>query len=138
MQSRIQLNSKTYKIDVFKNMPSAELNKRYALKVERFTVPPMSGGLILNQPLFSVERRLVVNAEHMEYDFNQEEEEINEDIDLPVAMVFTPYYVKNTSELVYQMNAFFRRLLLTNAIKTGAPPYIIHFDGRSVSGSWRL
>ena len=72
MQSRIQLNSKTYQIDVFKNMPTTEANKRYALKIERLTVPPMSGGLILNQPLFSVERRLIVNAEHMEYDFNQE------------------------------------------------------------------
>lgn len=119
METRIQLNSKTYQVDVFKNMPSTELNKRYALKVERLTVPPMSGGLILNQPLFSVERRLIVNAEHST--FLVDGLYFEDDTKLPVEMVFTPYYVKNTSELVYQMNAFFRRLLLTNAIKTGAP-----------------
>ena len=83
MTTRIQLNSKTYKVDVYKSMPSLEDNKRYALKVERLTVPAMSGGLILNQPLFTVERRITVNAEYICVEVD-ETETISDDADLHV------------------------------------------------------
>ena len=62
--TRLQLNSRDSKIDVYKSLPSAELNKRYAIRVEQLTIPAMSDGLILNQELFSVERRLIYGTDH--------------------------------------------------------------------------
>ena len=44
--TRVQLNSKTYQVDVYKAMPSLDISKRYSIKVERLTVPAQSGGLI--------------------------------------------------------------------------------------------
>ena len=114
MNIRIQLNSKTDEINVFKNMPSTDDKKRYALKVEQLTVPAMSDGLILNQPLFSVERRLVqdeiwstvptnVNAQHIPH----------VSIGLPAGdWTFTPQNVKTISQLLHQMNHFFRKKVL--------------------------
>ena len=93
-------------------MPSLEENKRYALKVERLTVPAMSGGLILNQPLFTVERRLTVNAEHEDV-LLDDPNVVSDDVELHVESTFTPTNVRTTSELVYQMNSFFRKLLLS-------------------------
>ena len=58
MISRLQLNSRDAMIDVYKSLPTLEVKKRYALSIESLTVPPMNDGLILNQALFSVERRL--------------------------------------------------------------------------------
>ena len=58
------MNSRDSKIDVYKSLPSAELNKRYAIRVEQLTIPAMSDGLILNQELFSVERRCKRDTEH--------------------------------------------------------------------------
>lgn len=116
MTTRIQLNSKTYKVDVFKSMPSLEENKRYALKVERLTVPAMSGGLILNQPLFTVERRLTVNSEYICVEDAEDNpvHVISDDASLHIVeSTFTPTNVRTTSELVYQMNSFFRKLLLS-------------------------
>ena len=95
-------------------MPSTDDKKRYALKVERLTVPAMSDGLILNQPLFTVERRLVqdeiwstvptnVNAPHIPH----------VSIALPAGdWTFTPQNVKTISQLLHQMNKFFRKKLL--------------------------
>ena len=39
MKTRVQLNSKTFEIDVYKQMPSIEEAKRYALKIEQLTIP---------------------------------------------------------------------------------------------------
>ena len=112
MTTRIQLNSKTYRVDVYKNTPSSQLKQRYALKVERFTLPPMSQGLILNQPLFSVERRLLVDQLHHSVVAGFEEDSDALDTGLPIEMEFTPHQVHNCAELIYQMNQFFETTIL--------------------------
>lgn len=118
MKTRIQLNSKVYTVDVYKHMPSAQENKRYALQVERLTIPPMSGGLIFNQPLFTVERRLVVDREHSVIDPYDESVTKNAIVNLHIPSTFTPANVRTTSELIYQMNVFFRKLLLSLVTST--------------------
>ena len=100
--TRVQLNSKTYKVDVFKAMPSLDISKRYIVKVERLTVPAQSGGLILNQPLFTVERRLVRLEDY------HDEDVFNPNVTLPVNMTFTPQNVRTAPQLLSQMNNFFR------------------------------
>ena len=91
-------------------MPSIEDNKRYSVKVERLTVPAQTGGLILNQPLFSVERRLTSGAEYLCVE--DDGPEYNADRNLHFESTFTPQNVRTTNDLVYQMNSFFRKLLL--------------------------
>ena len=118
MTTRIQLNSKTDRIDVYKNTPSSQLNKRYTLKVERFTLPPMSGGLILNQPLFSIERRLLVDELHHTTTEGFEEDSDALDVGLPIDMTFSPSNVNNTSELVFQLNQFFETRILQGIFAT--------------------
>ena len=61
---RLQLNSRDSNIDVYKTLPSIELNKRYVVRVEQLTIPAMSDGLILNQELFTIERRCIQGIEH--------------------------------------------------------------------------
>ena len=110
MITRVQLNSKTYNVDVYKHMPSIEDNKRYSIKVERLTVPAQSGGLILNQPLFTVERRLTQDTEYLCVENNGPD--YADERDLHLESTFTPQNVRTTTELIYQMNSFFRKLLL--------------------------
>ena len=97
MLSRIQINSKTDKVDVYKSLPSAQSNARYVLQIERLVLPPMSSGFIMNQPLFEVERRLVYGAD--EADFDDQEE-------MKVDMEFIPKDVKTVSQLIFQINEF--------------------------------
>ena len=104
--TRIQLNSRDSSIDVYKSLPSAELNKRYAIRVEQLTIPAMSDGLILNTELFSVEWRCTPGVHHS---VDGVPEIVTE---LPVPYVFIPQNVKTVSQLVYQMNSFFRKLLV--------------------------
>ena len=107
------MNSRDSKIDVYKSLPSAELNKRDAIRVEQLTIPAMSDGLILNQELFSVERRCKRDTEHSIRGI------LTDVAGLPqftvlgqVQDIFIPQNVKTVSQLVYQMNAFFRRLMV--------------------------
>jgi len=104
--TRLQLNSRDSRIDVYKSLPSAELNKRYAIRVEQLTIPAMSDGLILNTELFSVEWRCLPGSDHSVGDVPHIITE------LPVPSVFIPQNVKTVSQLVYQMNSFFRQLLV--------------------------
>jgi len=104
--TRLQLNSRDSSIDVYKSLPSAELNKRYVIRVEQLTIPAMSGGLILNQELFSIERRCVQDVVHSIAGVVQPTSQ------LQVEASFVPQNVKTVSQLVYQMNAFFRQLCL--------------------------
>ena len=104
--TRLQLNSRDSRIDVYKSLPSAELNKRYAIRVEQLTIPAMSDGLILNTELFSVEWRCIAGVHHS---VDGVPEIVTE---LPVPYQFIPQNVKTVSQLVYQMNSFFRQLLV--------------------------
>ena len=114
--TRVQLNSKTYKVDVFKSMPSLDINKRYIVKIERLTVPAQSGGLILNQPLFTVERRLTENTQYSNIAnvLGVDVTNYNANVALPVNMTFTPQDVRTAPQLLSQMNNFFRRNLLSS------------------------
>jgi len=104
--TRIQLNSRDSNIDVYKTLPSAELNKRYVIRVEQLTIPAMSDGLIFNQELFTVERRCVLTTIHtVGY-------VVQPTVQLQVPATFIPQNVKTVSQLAYQMNAFFRQLFL--------------------------
>ena len=110
MNVRLQLNSKKNKINVFKQMPTTEDNQRYTLAIESLTVPPMTHGLILNQPLFTVERRLVLNEEWAVVPLNNAPHVPHVSRALPAGdWTFTPQNVKTISQLLYQMNHFFRK-----------------------------
>jgi len=87
-------------------MPSAELNKRYAIKVEQLTIPAMSDGLILNTELFDLERRCLSTIHHTR------DGVIQPFTELPVESEFIPSHVKTVSQLVFQINGFFRRQLV--------------------------
>ena len=109
--TRIQLNARESRINVYKTLPSAELNKRYIIRVEQLTIPAMSSGLILNQELFTIERRCVAGVNHTV------DGEIQPVAELPtlsghLSKEFIPENVKTVSQLVYQMNAFFRQRLV--------------------------
>ena len=110
MLTRLQVNSKTASVDVYKSLPSAERNTRYALTVERFTIPPMAHGF-LNKPLFTVERRLSHGA-----DITDPEEIASKTLTYP--MTFTPKNVQTVGQFAYQMNEFFRKGITLN-VKRG-------------------
>ena len=108
----MQLNSKTDKIDIFKQLPSLNVKNRYSLRIESLTIPQMSSGLILNQPLFTIERRLRQNS--VWSNVIQFAGDINvvphDNTSLPTDdWTFTPHHVKTVSQLVFQMNHFFRK-----------------------------
>ena len=128
---RLQLNSRDASIDVYKKLPTLDLAKTYSITIENLVVPEMSDGLILNQELFRLEHRLLDTSPHtyVVAAFPFEAGESVADIELPVPAIFTPQNVKNASELVYQMNAFFRRMLLKQVtsgnLAGGAPKYAL-------------
>ena len=55
---RVQINSRTASTNVLLTYPTLEANKNYTLTVEKLTVPALDS-IVLNKPLFAVERRLV-------------------------------------------------------------------------------
>lgn len=101
METRVQLNSKTYNIDVFKKFPSLDIQKSYVLKVESAHIPAVDTGLIANEPLFTLERRFLDDTEY-------KENEARFDTD----MSFTPQNVRTGTQLVFQINKFLDRAIL--------------------------
>ena len=108
MLTRIQVNSKTAEVDVYKSMPSAQPNSRYSLTLENVTVPPMSHGYIFNKPLFSVLRRLDHGT-----DVSAAAPVPDQEV-LGYTMTFTPNDVKTIGELVFQLNEFFKKGFVKN------------------------
>ena len=105
--TRLQLNSRDSDINVYKKFPSADLKKRYVIRVEQLSIPAMSDGLILNKELFSMERRCIVGVDH------NVGNDVQPTAELPLWNIeFIPQNVKTVSQLVYQMNAFFRNRLV--------------------------
>ena len=98
---RVQVNSKYTTPNINLTYPTLDANKMYTITIEKLRVPARDS-LILNKPLFTVERRLI------------------EDIDLfggdeilPVHAdytTFTPQNVRTVTQFVYQANRFFREL----------------------------
>ena len=109
--TRLQLNSRDNTIDVYKSLPSAELKKRYVIRVEQLTIPAMNDGLILNNELFNIERRCVLNRQHTIDGVIQGMAQLPL-ITLLTGSEFIPQNVKTVSQLVYQMNAFFRKYMV--------------------------
>ena len=107
---RVKINSRTSNVHVSLSYPTIDPNRTYVLTVEKLTVPAMDS-LILNESLFTVERRL--------------EGGIN-DNDITVRLLpidpkyttFTPQNVRTVSQLLYQMNTFFQELCL-RCVSTG-------------------
>ena len=99
---RIKINSRTANAHVSLSYPSCDANKTYILTVEKLVAPAMDS-LLLNKPLFSVERRLA-------HDTDEDDETINL---LPIHeqfTTFTPQNARNVSHLLYQMNNFLREV----------------------------
>ena len=121
---RLQLNSRTSRIDVYKSLPTIQVKNKYAISIEHLTIPATSSGLILNQPLFTVERRLRSGVVYENILLG-----LNANIVLPDCVsTFTPQNVKNSSDLLYQMNLFFRQLFLRLGVSGNFQNNLEHFD----------
>ena len=58
---RIQINARSSETDVLLKLPTVDANKEYLLTVEKTIVPALDS-LILNVPLLSIERRVVLGT----------------------------------------------------------------------------
>ena len=97
---------------MYKSYPTTEVNKRYRLKIQEMIVPQTSDGLILNQELFTIERRLQADAVHTQFPLGGGGgSTITGPVEFPVNATFTPQNCKTTADLVFQMNDFFRKFL---------------------------
>jgi hypothetical protein len=99
---RIQLNSRTNHIDVYKNFPSADQNKKYTLTVEHLTVPTSYTNNFVEQKLFDIERRARVGKNLDQIDVAL----------VPVDGGFIPTNIHSALDLIYEMNKFFEKLIL--------------------------
>jgi len=105
---------------VYKSLPTLNENTRYSLSIEYLVVPPSTEGVVLNQtPLFTVERRLRKGVEYKE-----------EHYAMPIDnATFTPSQCRTVGQLAFEINYFFRKLLLkcstTGDFFSGDPE---HFD----------
>jgi len=109
---RVQVNSRTSRTNVLLTYPTLDANKTYNMTIEKLTVPALDS-LLLNKKLFAVERRLAIG---------QNLYGGQEQLPLPVEFTtFTPQNVRTVSQLVYQMNLFFREMCMRLATK--AIPY---------------
>jgi len=97
---RVKITSQTARTHVNLTYPTVDPNKQYTITVEKLTVPVLNS-LVMNEALFTVERRLAAGVTT---------DKTN--IDLGVPATFTPKSVRNVSHLLYQMNMFFRELML--------------------------
>ena len=100
---RVQVNSRTSNTNVLLTYPTLDANKMYTLTIEKLTVPAFDS-LLLNKKLFTVERRVrngvsLTGVHHV----------------LPVPIeftTFTPQSVRTVSQLIFQMNLFFREMCM--------------------------
>jgi hypothetical protein len=111
MLKRIQLNSRTNRIDVFRSFPTLELDKKYVLKIDNVYLPTLDAGFIPNEPLFSMERRALEGSVPCDADFVSVDEVFIE------RGTFIPDKCNNVVELVYQINYFLRKFF--SEMRTG-------------------
>ena len=98
-RTRFQLNSNSAHIDVYKRLPSAEPNKTYLLRIEQVVVPELRDSILLNKPLFTLERRVM----------NGVNQEVADELEVEA---FAPQNVKTEIQFVYQLNEYLRSSLL--------------------------
>ena len=96
---RVQINSRDSSTQVNLKYPQIDPNKSYALYVEKLTVPA-TDSLILNQELFSIFRRVREGAQ-IPHVLGIEDEYTH----------FIPRDVHNLTDLLFQMNYFFKSFL---------------------------
>jgi len=109
---RVQVNSRTSTTNVFLTYPTLDANKQYSLTIEKLMVPALDS-LLLNKQLFTVERRLLLGVNL----FGGPEQ-----LPLPEEFTtFTPQNVRTVSQLLFQMNRFFREMC--RRLATVAIPY---------------
>ena len=113
---RIQINARSSETDVLLKLPTVDANKEYLLTVEKTIVPALDS-LILNVPLLSIERRVVLGTP-------LQAAAGHEILPLPAEhLQFTPQNVRTVSQFVYQLNLFFREFLLRiNTVVLPATP----------------
>ena len=99
---RGRISSRTNVTRVQLNYPTIDANKRYALTVEKLDVPAMNS-LIVNETLFTVERRLNSTA-FVDVDYTVANYSLLGD---DTHTTFTARNVQTASQLLYQLNAFF-------------------------------
>ena len=98
---RVQINSRESDTNILLTYPTLDANKTYTLTVEKLTVPAHDS-LLLNETLFSVERRLLTGQnlyggpELLPLDLEH--------------TTFTPQNIRTVSDLLYQMNIFFQEM----------------------------
>ena len=96
---RVRISSHENRSRVFLSLPTTEVNKRYRVTAESLVVPCLNSH-VLNDHLFTVERRLEANGAAADVSLLHSE--------------FTAKNVRTTSQLVWQMNMFFHEMLLRN------------------------
>jgi len=108
---RVKITSRSARTHINLTYPTVDPNKKYAITVEKLSVPVLNS-LVMNETLFTVERRLAANATT---------DKTNLDLGVPLEKrTFTPISVRNVSHLLYQMNMFFRELML-RVVTTALP-----------------
>ena len=101
---RVKINSRTPTVHVNLNYPTIDPNRSYVLTVEKLLVPALDS-LVVNKPLFTVERRLEGAINHD--DITARLLPLNEKY-----TTFTPQNVRTVSQLLFQMNIFLQELCL--------------------------
>ena len=95
---RVKITSRSASTHVNLTYPTVDPNKKYAITVEKLSVPVLNS-LVMNETLFTVERRLGANVTT---------DKTNLNLGVPLEKrAFTPTSVRNVSHLLYQMNMFF-------------------------------
>ena len=98
---RVQVNSKTARTDVYLKFPQVEPNKTYTLSIEKLLVPALES-MNINTELFRIERRISETDNIPDNSLPQIETEHT---------IFTPRNLRTLTDLVYDMNRFFREFL---------------------------
>jgi hypothetical protein len=116
---RVQINSRTSTTNVLLTYPTLDANKWYQLTVEKLMCPALDS-LILNKTLFTVERRLITGSDMTNIPPDQE-------LELETQFTtFTPQNIRTVSQLVFQMNLFFREMCRRLATVVSAHNNLIH------------
>ena len=113
MTTRIQLDSFTSDIRVYKNMPSTKPNNQYRVAVESLVVPRVCDNLSFDgQDLFTVYRRIERGTPDEEKLDEYEYSNSPLTADVNVNATFVPVNCESVGQVLWQCNTFFEELML--------------------------
>ena len=101
---RVQINSTTSRVNIYKSYPTIDVAKTYILKIEQFTVPANTNARI-KLKLFDIERRGDYGEILLALDGTT-----NPQFRLPVDG-FTPDHCRTVQDLIFQINVYVREIL---------------------------